>query len=69
MSIPGDATRVREETPAANHGSRTLTVNETVEDSDSREESPESEPVGVLRLTGDMSLRQPRTIRWDEKCD
>ncbi|EIE85381.1 hypothetical protein RO3G_10091 [Rhizopus delemar RA 99-880] len=65
MNTPRELTRLREQTPTSRHGSRTVIVNETNEEPE-EVESPDSEPIGVLRLTGDMSSRQPRTIRWDE---
>ncbi|KAI9262687.1 phosphatase inhibitor-domain-containing protein [Sporodiniella umbellata] len=65
MSVPGSATKMRDETPTTSHGSRTLTVNETHEEQP-EEDSSEGEQVGVLRLVGDMSARPPRSIRWDD---
>ena len=65
MSRPVEMTRVREETPAASHGSRTLIVNE-IHEEQTESDNDNAEPVGVLRLTGDMSSRRPRSIRWDE---
>ena len=65
MNTPRELTRLREQTPTSRHGSRTVIVNETNEEPE-EVESPDSEPICVLRLTGDMSSRQPRTIRWDE---
>lgn len=59
------STRMRDETPSAPHGSRTLVVEDIVvqsgEDTDS-----DGEHVGVLRLRGDMNSRRPRAIQWDE---
>jgi protein phosphatase 1 regulatory subunit 11 len=64
---PETFTRIREETPTTSHGSRTLTVEETVLQSESEEgvTSDEGEHVGVLRLRGDMNSRR-RVIQWDE---
>jgi protein phosphatase 1 regulatory subunit 11 len=66
---PETFTRMREETPTTVHGSRTLTVQETGEQSGedcSADEDNAGEHVGVLRLRGDMNSRRPRAIQWDE---
>ncbi|KAI8889471.1 hypothetical protein K501DRAFT_320396 [Backusella circina FSU 941] len=60
---PATRTRIREETPTDTHGSRTLTVHETQEQSED-EEDVSSDEIGVLRLRGDMNSRNPRAIRW-----
>lgn len=62
---PATRTRMREETPTDAHGSRTLTVHETQEQSEDEENiSSEGDEIGVLRLRGDMNSRNPRAIRW-----
>ncbi|KAI7868496.1 phosphatase inhibitor-domain-containing protein [Spinellus fusiger] len=56
---------MREGLSEPQHGSRTLTINETPEDEEENEPNQQEE-FGVLRLHGDMSIQRPRAIQWDE---
>jgi len=58
---PPTFTRQREQTVPANDGSRTVTLNPTVEES---ETESEDDSFGILRLRGDPSARSPRQIQW-----
>ncbi|KAL0093803.1 phosphatase inhibitor-domain-containing protein [Phycomyces blakesleeanus] len=63
----GSSTRMRDNLAGPSHGSRTLTVEETYEsDQDNVASNGSEEEVGVLRLRGDMTVRRPRAIQWDE---
>lgn len=58
---------MRDSTASPSHGSRTLTVDPAQEESQSGgEQSQDDEDVGILRLRGDMNVRRPRAIRWDD---
>ncbi|SAM02047.1 hypothetical protein [Absidia glauca] len=54
------STRMRDQTASPSHGSRTLT-----ETTHNRSPSPPDD-IGVLRLRGDMTARQPPVVRWDD---
>jgi protein phosphatase 1 regulatory subunit 11 len=58
---PPTFTRQREQTVPANDGSRTVTLDPTVEES---ETESEDDSFGILRLRGDPSARSPRQIQW-----
>lgn len=64
-SHPRTATRVASRTPTPTHGSRTITVNAT-EAEQNEQNDEENVHVGILRLRGDMNVRRPRAIQWDE---
>lgn len=58
---PPTFTRQREQTVPANDGSRTVTLDPTVEEN---ETESEDDSFGILRLRGDPSARSPRQIQW-----
>ncbi|KAI8378015.1 phosphatase inhibitor-domain-containing protein [Radiomyces spectabilis] len=62
----GQSTRMRDEVSTPTHGSRTMTIDPTSATESEGQQTPSDEEVGILRLTGDMSARRPRAIRWDE---
>ncbi|ORY94991.1 phosphatase inhibitor-domain-containing protein [Syncephalastrum racemosum] len=65
---PATSHRMRENTSSPSHGSRTLTVDPAQEEHQSggEQSQDDDEDVGILRLRGDMNVRRPRAIRWDD---
>lgn len=62
---PPTYTRMRENTATPNHGSRTITI-DPAQAEEQQSDDENEEHVGILRLRGDMSVRRPRAIQWDE---